>query len=96
MEKGIDPVTKENKTGITEWPMFFTDMVVDEQKFGAEEKAAGICRLKYDRLPGGEPVLMCISRHLQMQRVALAECILLITTQGLAQHCSSIIKSQRN
>jgi hypothetical protein len=50
VEKGYDPVTKEDKPGVPEWPLVIQDMVVDTPIAG---DPPGVCRLKYDRMPGG-------------------------------------------
>ena len=39
------------KPGVPEWPMVIQDMVVDTPIAGDDP---GVCRLKYDRKPGGE------------------------------------------
>jgi hypothetical protein len=52
VEKHLDA----GKPGIPEWPLLIQDAVVDTPIAGDPD---GVCRLKYDRKPGGEFVLMC-------------------------------------
>jgi hypothetical protein len=45
-----------NVEGLPEWPLMIQDAVVDTQHADDE---AGVCRLKYDRKPGGDLAGMC-------------------------------------
>jgi hypothetical protein len=74
VEKGYDPVTKENKTGIPEWPLVIQDIVVDTHN---PDDDTDTCRLKYDRKPGGGSVLMRAQASRSpacMQKLCMHDC----------------------
>ena len=77
------------KPGVPEWPMVIQDMVVDTPIAG---DPAGVCRLKYDRAPGGGSTLACPDNCAADAHVPVSMSLVRpVTIPGIRCHRSSIL-----